>query len=88
METGFKDYRLKANDEYYAEEIKAVEVFNQRTYIENIDLIVFGQKPGTSMEANDNLTERERKIVLSTIQWLGTPVGQGFLEEINQVKKY
>lgn len=88
METGFKDYRLKENDEYYAKEIKALEVFNERTYLENIDLIVFGQKPGTSMEANDNLTERERKIVLSTIQWLGTPVGQSFLEEITQVKKY
>lgn len=27
------------------------------------------------------LNEREVKIILSTIQWLGSPVGQGFLED-------
>lgn len=81
METGFKDYRLKENDDYYSQEIKAIEVFNEKTYLDNIDLIVFGQKPGTSMEANDSLSKRERKIVLSIIQWLGTPVGQGFIKE-------
>lgn len=42
------------------------------------DLIVFGHTPnGTPL---DRLSEREVNIVLSTIQWLGSPVGQGFLK--------
>ncbi len=32
---------------------------------------------------NDYLTEREEKVVLSVIQWLGTPVGQGFINQLN-----
>lgn len=40
----------------------------------DMDLIVFGHgKP------LDYLTDREKQIVLSTVQWLGSPVGQGFL---------
>lgn len=44
----------------------------------DMDLIVFGH-PNNSMSPNDHLTDREKQIVLSTIQWLGSPVGQGFL---------
>lgn len=29
----------------------------------------------------DYLTERETQIVFTTLQWLGSPVGQGFLAE-------
>jgi hypothetical protein len=35
------------------------------------------------MEANDTLSDREEKIVLGVIQWLGTPVGQGFISAFN-----
>jgi hypothetical protein len=80
--SGFKEYRLKKDDKYYAKEIKALEIFNQ-DHLEHVDLIVFGQKEGTSMEANDHLSEREEKIVLGVIQWLGTPVGQGFISAFN-----
>lgn len=43
-----------------------------------MDFIVFGQREG-SMTPKDYLTDREKQIVLSTIQWLGSSVGQGFL---------
>jgi hypothetical protein len=33
------------------------------------------------------LSEREKKIMISTIQWLGSPVGQGFLKECGFEKK-
>jgi len=45
---------------------------------EGMDLIVFGHG-SQSLRPNDYLTDREKKIVLSTIQWLGSPVGQNFL---------
>lgn len=83
--SGFKEYRLKKDDKYYSEEIKALEIFN-RDHINHSDLIVFGQKEGTSMEPNDRLSDREEKIVLGVIQWLGTPVGRGFLNECGFVK--
>lgn len=41
-----------------------------------LERLVFEQKNGVPV---DTLSERERRIVLSTIQWLGTNVGKGFL---------
>ena len=79
--SGFKEYRLKENDRYYEKEIRALEVFNQ-DHLNDADLIVFGQKEATAMTANDTLTDREEKIVLGVIQWLGTPVGQGFISRV------
>ena len=57
-------------------------MFN-KDHLNHADLIVFGQKEGTSMNSNDRLSEREEKIVLGVIQWLGTPVGQGFISAFN-----
>lgn len=79
--SGFKEYRLKDNDKYYKDEINALKVFNE-DHITYADLIVFGQKGVTSMEANDNLSEREEKIVLGVIQWLGTPVGKSYIKKV------
>ena len=76
--SGFKEYRLKADDKYYAKEIEFLEVFN-RDHLEHASSIVFGVKDGTGFHPNEYLTDREEKIVLAVIQWLGTPVGQGFL---------
>jgi hypothetical protein len=79
--SGFKEYRLKNDDPYYSKEIRALEIFNS-DHLEHADLIVFGQKPGTAMDANDTLSDREEKIVLGVIQWLGTPVGRGFISRV------
>jgi hypothetical protein len=80
--SGFKEYRLKKDDKYYAKEIKALEIFN-RDHLKDASYIVFGQKEGTGFYPNEYLTDREEKIVLGVIQWLGTPVGQGFIDELN-----
>lgn len=80
--SGYKEYRLIADDKYYEKEIKALRIFN-RSHLDDADLIVFGQMDNSFMRANDTLSEREEKIVLGVIQWLGTPVGQGFINELN-----
>lgn len=46
----------------------------------DMDLIVFGHG-SNSFKPLDYLSDREKQIVLSTIQWLGSPVGMGFLNE-------
>lgn len=81
--SGFKDYRLKEDDKYYSREIKALEIFN-REHLNHASSIVFGVKEGTGFFPNEYLTDREEKIVLATIQWLGTPVGQGFITQLNK----
>ncbi len=52
----------------------------------DMDLIVFSH-PSDSMTPKDFLSYREKSIVLSTIQWLGSPVGQGFLNNCGFVEK-
>ena len=87
MSKTFKPYRLKEEDPYYSLEVKYVKEFEKQFSKDSmVDLIVFGQKEGASMEPSQYLTEREMKIVLSTIQWLGTPVGQGFIEQVQNEK--
>jgi hypothetical protein len=46
----------------------------------DMDLIIFGHG-SNSFRPLDHLSDREKQIVLSTVQWLGSPVGQGFLRE-------
>ena len=43
----------------------------------DMENIVFGTNERG--RPKDYLSEREKEIVVSTIQWLGSPVGQGFL---------
>ena len=70
----YKEYRFKNNPK----EQEFVEKFwKEYGKYPLMEQIVFGtDERGLS---KDNLSEREELIVLSTIQWLGSPVGQGFL---------
>jgi hypothetical protein len=80
--SGFKEYRLQKDDKYYDKEIKALEIFNQDHYLEHASAIVFGVKEGTGFYPNEYLTEREEKIVLAMVQWMGTRVGEGFIRKL------
>ena len=71
-----KEHRLLNNP---IEKIFVDEFIKQYNIGDNCDLIVFGHPPNTT-RPKDYLNERERDIVLNTIQWLGSPVGQGFLK--------
>lgn len=81
--SGFKEYRLKKDDKYYAKEFKALEIFNE-DYLEHASAIVFGVEEGTGFYPNEYLTEREEKIVLGIIQWLGTRLGEEFIRRLNE----
>jgi hypothetical protein len=79
--SGYKEYRLIKDDPYHEKEIKALEVFNKE-YLKDTSFIVFGENPNSGIEPNDYLTERDEKVVLGFVQWLGTPIGQSFIEQI------
>lgn len=73
-----KGHRLSENPQ----ELKCLEVFRKNVgqYSNNsMDYLVFGQKDNNS--PNDFLSEREKQIVYSTIQWLGTHVGECYLRD-------
>ena len=74
---GFKEYRHERNPKEKEFHDKFLKEHHRDGYVD-MDLIVFGQSDH-NMIPNDYLLDRERQIVLSTIQWLGSPVGQGFL---------
>lgn len=76
-----KDYRFKTNPE----EQKFYEEFHSflPTPYRKAQ-IVFPSLDGRTPVSE--LTEREEQIVLNTIQWLGSPVGQGFLERCGYTK--
>jgi hypothetical protein len=80
----FKEHRLEKNpqEKVFVEQFIKEHGF----YANDIDLIVFGH-PNNSMSPNDYLSDREKDIVLSTIQWLGSPVGQAFLDSCGFVPK-
>jgi len=73
---GFKSYRHNSNPKEKELHDKFV-----KEHLDEADFIVFGQKEGTGFVPKDYLNDREQKIVISTIQWLGSPVGQSFLKE-------
>lgn len=71
----FKEYRFEKNP---LEKKLVYEFLNQYGNNENMDLIVFGHA-NTGLAPKEYLTDREKQIVLSVIQWIGSPVGEGFV---------
>lgn len=76
---GYKTYRHTQNPKEKELHDNFLKNHNREGY-HDMDLIVFGHG-SQSLRPNDYLTDREKKIVLSTIQWLGSPVGQSFLRD-------
>ena len=76
---GFHPYRLKKDDEYYKKEIAFVEAINEELRLNSSFLARVVKRDVDS----PYLDENELKVAMSVIQWLGTPVGQGFLEKVN-----
>ena len=72
---GYKAYRYKNNPKEKEMHDKFLEQHNIK---DDMHLIVFGHNE--NLKPNDYLTNREKRIVLSTIQWLGSPIGTNFLE--------
>ena len=71
MKKGFKTHRHGDNP-------KEQEIHNKfvgRFSMAEMDMIILPPKE------KNLLTDREVQIVITAIQWCGTPVGQGFLRE-------
>lgn len=78
---GHSAYRLNNTDSYNDLERKYTQVFKElcRT---GFDINYFGGLNDRGTGAKRYLTDEEKRIVLTVIQWLGTPVGQTFLGEV------
>jgi hypothetical protein len=79
-----KEYRFESNPK----EREMVDKFLEHSDMMEIERRIFGTDPNRSdLYPNGELSKREMKIVLSTIQWLGSPVGQGFLDNCGFIPK-
>ena len=77
---GFNTHRHKSNpkEKELHDKFKA-EIIEYKYSQDQIHRLVFGHS-NNNIIPNDYLSDREQQIVLSAIQWLGSPVGQSFLK--------
>lgn len=76
--TSFKVYRHADNPKEKELHDKFSQQYLQAEY-QFVDKVIFGTKDEAQSIPNDYLTDREKQIMLGTIQWLGSAVGEGFL---------
>ena len=74
---GFKTYRHEINPR----EKELHDKFIKEHINKDTDFIVFRPANDTQTYAVDELSDREKQIMISTIQWLGSPVGTSFLRD-------
>lgn len=79
MAQSFNIERTMDKQNYSEKEV--LELFTKTFSKHELSQIVFGTKPNG--EVKNHLTDREESVVLSVIQWLGSPVGQGFINKIS-----
>lgn len=79
---GLKTYRHTSNPQEKVFHDKFVELYGDITSSSQIVKMVDGR--GWTQECT---TKEERDLMATTIQWLGSPVGQGFLNKCGFVKK-
>lgn len=81
---------LSKKDSYYLLETLFYENF-QKFINSGFNINYFGGMKSDGMTPKRTLTEEEKKIIVTVIQWLGTPVGKEFynnvIEEYNECKK-
>lgn len=83
-----KQYRLNDNPQEQIFHDKFKDMFEHDNMSKKtLSAIIFGWSDGTQNIPIQNLTEDEESICLNLIQWLGSPVGQGFLESCGFTSK-
>jgi len=83
-----KEYRFKDNRKEEEFHDKFKKMFDISSFTRNsLSAIIFGWKNSSQNYPNQHLTEKEEDISLNLIQWLGSPVGQEFLESCGFVPK-
>ncbi len=83
---GFKTYRHKSNPKEKMLHDTFIEQ-HVTEYGDDIDAIIFPPSDNNPFIPEDTLTYREKRIVLSTISWLGTQLGKHFLSQSGFVEK-
>lgn len=83
---GFKTYRLDSNPE----EVVFHKTFRtehlEAKHSCKLDLLIFPSEDQSGGTPSEYLTDREKEVMLSTIQWLGSPIGQSFLNKCGYTK--
>lgn len=77
-----KEYRFKKNPkekEFYDNFMK--EFFIDNFHKKTLSGVIYGWEDGYQSYPNNYLTEKEEKICVHLIQWLGSSVGQTFLNQ-------
>jgi hypothetical protein len=83
-----KEYRFKDNQKEQEFHDKFKEMFERDNMTnKTLSAIVFGWENDRQNYPKEYLTEKEEDICLNLIQWLGSPVGQGFLDSCGFVTK-
>jgi len=81
LRIGFRSHRLQINDPYFKKEIDFVKAVNDEIKKDPQFLAQLVGKEGHKNYLNEN----DERVALSIIQWLGTPVGQIFLEKVSRM---
>ena len=82
-----KEYRFKDNPKEKEFHDKFIKMFkSDRLANTTLSAIVFGWENDKQHYPKEILTEREESICCNLIQWLGSPVGQGFLDSCGFVQ--
>lgn len=78
LRVGFNSHRLKPNEPYHKKEIEYIKAINRMITVnpQMLSQIVY------SGHSKKTLNINEERIVLSVMQWLGTHVGQSFINEV------
>lgn len=75
-----KEYRFKDNPKEQEFHDNFIDMFKYDKSANNtLSAIVFGWENDRQQYPKEYLSEKEEDICVNIIQWLGSPVGQGFL---------
>jgi len=87
---GFSAHRIATGDKYNEAEVALARTFNDwHSHRGMHGFGFFDYMTGTEngICPNELLSQRELRLVATTIQWLGTPVGKEFLEEAGVIPR-
>lgn len=75
---GYRTHRLVRDDSFYETEVKLSDEFSQldHSYPTQLEDMIYGHD-----QRRMTLNKHEMRIMATTIQWLGTPVGMSFLRK-------
>lgn len=84
LRVGFNSHRLISDEPYHKKEIEYVKAINRMITVnpQILSQIVNHGDKNNYLNKKNYLNINEERIVLSVIQWLGTHVGQSFINEV------